>query len=134
MNTSERGAATEHFIFARLIEKGFEVYLPLASGSKYDCLIRHKVGRHSAAPARIQIRTASYDSRNKKPWVRLRCSNGRGKSRRYHHDEFDVLISYDPKTKKIYVFNEYEIRNKRQRVSCTEDDLENWGRVYRHGT
>lgn len=46
------------------------------------------------------------------PFLKLRCANGRGKSRKYREGEFDFIVGYDLFTDTAYVFSYNELEDK----------------------
>jgi hypothetical protein len=60
------------------------------------------------------------------PTIKLMCSAGRKKFRRYADDEFDAMIGYDLFTDTAYVFPREKISHLRALVTIADPYAEAW--------
>ncbi len=74
---------------------------------------------------RLQVRWAKHDPVGL-PRVKLLCSNGRKKYRRYADDEFDAIVGYDFFSDTAYVFPRAAVAHPRAFVTTAEQYAECW--------
>jgi len=123
-STSEKGAIAETAIKLRLLVNGFKVYISPDEGDKIDFLtLDPSTGRI----LKVQVKWARQE-KDGLPVIRVRCSNGRGKSRSYQEGEFDFLVGYDFYSDTAYVFSFDDVKGM-QSVSVREDAKERWNKL-----
>ena len=105
---SRRARVAEAAILFRLTLHGFHVANPVFDGAKPDFIIESPAGRL----LKVQVKCA-IEGKQTIPTLSLRCSNGRGKSRRYVDGEFDALIGYDLYTDTAYVYKADDVRGRK---------------------
>ena len=109
-------------MFLRLIRCDFTVYRSPLYGDKVDFVVQPP---GSSRLLRLQVRCVK-EGRAGLPTIRLLCSAGRKKFRRYTDDEFDAMIGYDLFTDTAYVFPRESISHIRSLVTISEQYAEAW--------
>jgi hypothetical protein len=99
LSNSDRGRIAEFAVLLRIAIEKLTVMAPLLSSSKEDFLVGKENGKRLC---RIQVKWTSL-SKEGLPTIRLRCSNGVRKFRRYTQDEFDFIMGFDPTTDSVYL-------------------------------
>ncbi len=112
----------EAAILLRVVLMGWDVYGSVFDGSKFDWIVN--VGGHLV---RLQVKSMSMMKKGS-PLMRLLCSEGRGKSRRYKKDEFDFAVGYDLFADRAYVWSWPEVKD-RTTVSAHPDAIERWDKI-----
>jgi hypothetical protein len=122
--TNERkGRIAEAAVLFRLALYGFEVYEPAFDDESLDLIIRRN------KLIKLQVRWASEDKRYGLPFIRLRCSDGRGSLKRYDDGDFDFMVGYDLFTDIAYVFSREEIKNNKSSVTIKPETAERWDKI-----
>lgn len=115
LSSSQKGKIAE-------VLNGFNVY-----GSPFDGDCLDWVIEKANKTYRIQVRWGSNN--DGRPCIRLRKSNGRGKSKRYANDDFDFIIGYDLFSDTAFIFSSKETSNHTSRIAITQDSIENWDKI-----
>lgn len=117
----KRARIAEAAVLFRLVLNGFDPYGTAFDGEKYDWIV--------AVPETGKLVTlqVKWASRRKQglPFIKLRCSDGRGKSRSYRKGEFDFIVGYDLFTDTAYIFKYEDVINKRV-ISIRPAAAERW--------
>jgi hypothetical protein len=124
LSTHEKGRIAEAAIMFRLAVYGYQVFNSFWDGTKSD-LIVDKPGM--ARPVRIQVKCAVAQSHSN-PLAYLRCSQGRGKFRKYTKEEVDFIAVYDMNTDTAYVYSWAEVEGK-STITVRERNAELWSIV-----
>jgi hypothetical protein len=121
---SEKGQIAEAAVLFRLTLLGLPVYGSAFDGAGTDWIVQSSSGRL----LKLQVKWASK-LRQGLPVIKLRCSNGRLKERRYREHELDFIIGYDLFTDTAYVYSWAEIAANRSTVTVRQDAAERWDKI-----
>ena len=120
--SNEKGQIAEAAVLFRLVVRRFTVFRSVFDGANVDFIVRPP---NSRKILRLQVRWAKHD-RVGLPRVKLLCSNGRKKYRRYTDDEFDAIVGYDFYADTAYVFPRASVAHVRAFVTTAEQYAELW--------
>lgn len=80
---------------------------------------------------KIQVKWARAPKNGGLPCVRLCCSNGRGKFRRYQEGDFEFLVGYDY-SDTAFVWSWADLRDYETVVTISAEAAERWGKIAVH--
>lgn len=120
---AQRARTSEAAVLVRLAVVGWEVYGSPFDGDKFDWIVNT-----GDRLVRIQVKTTRLNKAAGSPFIQLRCSEGRGKSRKYREGEFDFIVGYDLFTDTAYVWSWEEVKG-RAAISVTQEAAEAWGKI-----
>jgi transcriptional regulator with XRE-family HTH domain len=121
----KKAKIAEAAVLFRLTLHGFSPYGAMFDGEKADWIAANEA---TGRTLRIQVRSVKQEKYGT-PKIKLRCSNGRGRSRRLRMDEFDILVGYDLVTDTAYVFTPEEIAHLSVTVSVCAEAAERWDKL-----
>lgn len=123
---AQKGKIAEAAVLFRLALHGFASYSSASGGDHIDWIVEVP---ESKRLLRLEVRWAGEDGKGGLPRVSLRCSNGRGKSRRYDDSDFDFLVGYDLFTDTAYVFSVVDLGQHRNRITIRPENAERWEKL-----
>lgn len=124
LTIDRKAKIAEAAVLFRLVLHGLNPYTSAFDGDKVDWLVSFPGGR----TARIEVRWL-HRKLNGVLTLRLRCSNGRGKSRRMRGDEFDFVAGYDLFEDKAYVYSTAELEHVKATVVVDASAVERWDKI-----
>ena len=120
-----KAKVAEAAVLFRLVLHGFNAFGSVFDGDKTDWLVEvpetNKVWK-------IQVRWAK-PRKEGVPTLRLQCSDGRTKSRRFQKEEFDFIVAYYLKNDTAYVFSQAETQTHDYMISIRDDAAEAWHKL-----
>lgn len=122
LTRADKGRIAEAAVLFRLALHGLDVAQPVFGGSKSDWLVRNASG----TLMKIEVRYARLNKRHGRPYISLRCSDGRNKTRRYRSDEFDYIIGYDLYTDTAFIYSSKELEDNATAVAMDDEHAEKW--------
>lgn len=110
LDSNRKGTISEQKVLLKLLEKKFDVFVPIVMSQEEDCII--KIGKKIL---RIQIKTASMtkDHKFRVSIVRKRIQ-GKNKGLRIRYENIDFFIFYVPIIETFYVIPENKTRNVKE--------------------
>lgn len=117
----KRARIAEAAVLFRLVLNGFDPYGTAFDGEKFDWVVAVP---ETGKLVTLQVKWASR-GKHGLPFIKLRCSDGRGKSRQYRKGEFDFIVGYDLFSDTAYIFRYEEVMNKRV-IAIRADAAERW--------
>jgi len=124
LSSTSKGRAAEAAVRFRLSMLNLEV-LGGTGGESIDFLV---MCPHGQRIIRLQVRWA-YKGPSGAPRVRLRCSAGRGKEKRFEPDSFDILTGYDLITDSVYVWSAKELLEHKTTITVCAFAHEAWSKL-----
>jgi hypothetical protein len=125
LTSHRRAKIAEAAVLFRLTLQGFTAYASCFDGEKVDWLV---IEEATGRVLRVEVRCVHMQKYGY-PFIRLRCSDGRGRCRRMRQDEFDILVGYDLYIDTAYVFTAQELENHSACVSACPDAAERWDKL-----
>lgn len=122
-SSSQKGKIAEAAVVLRLAILGLDVYKSFFDGDKVDV-----VTQTGCQLQKIQVKWVSKGAYGE-PMIKLRCSDGRGSTRRYKDGEFDFIVGYDLERDTCYVYTEGEVVQHNTCVSCSKEAEEAWNKL-----
>ena len=110
LDSNRKGTISEQKVLIKLLEKKFDVFVPVVMGQEEDCII--KDGKNIL---RLQVKTASFskDYRFRVSIVRKRVQ-GKNKGLRMRYENIDFFIFYIPIIEAFYVIPENKTRDVKE--------------------
>ncbi len=129
LTSQQRGRIAEAAVLIRLVLHGYEVYTSVFDGDKVDCLV---CVSESGRILKLQVRCVHSLSGHGLPVVRLSCTEGHSKRRRYKEGEFDFIIGYYLFNDTAYVFTFDELVRHKRYVTVSNKYAERWDQLKPH--
>jgi transcriptional regulator with XRE-family HTH domain len=117
-----KAKAAEAAVLLRLTLLGAEVYGSPFDGDKPDWVVRTPRGL-----VVIQVKWGLKATKGA-PYIKLMCSDGRKRRRKYKRGEFDYVVGYDLHSDTAFVWSFDEIEGQRT-VSFKDDHAEAWDKM-----
>lgn len=127
LSSTTKARVAEAAVTLRLALLGFRVFRSVFEGDRVDCIVL--VGQSTV---KIQVKWARAPKNGGLPCVRLCCSNGRGKFRRYQEGDFDFLVGYDLYSDTAFVWSWADLRDYETVVTISAEAAERWGKIAVH--
>jgi hypothetical protein len=125
LTRQRKAKLAETAVLFRLTLNLFSSYSSIFDGEKIDWLV---IDETTGKVIRVEVRSVS-NGKYGYPFIRLRCSDGRGRNRRMAPSEFDVLVGYDLYTDTAYVFTAQELEGHEHWVSVSPAAAERWDKL-----
>ena len=126
LSKQRKAKIAEAAVLFRLTLHGLPAYGSWFDGDKADWLVRvPSTGRRLT----LQVKWARQ-GKTGAPSVRLKCSEGRGKLRRYVEGEFDFIVGYDLWSDTCYVWSWDEVAKHTSTVSICPEAAERWDKLF----
>jgi hypothetical protein len=117
-DTKLKGDISEYKVITELLERNYNVLLPVGDRLKYDLVIEIN-GKY----CRIQVKTAYRIAKSYKVNLRMSKTNRKiYKVEFYKKTDIDFLIAYVPETKEFYIFPIDHVLTKRGCISISCQD------------
>jgi hypothetical protein len=122
LTNMDKARISEAAVLLRLTAVGLEPFGSPFDGDTADWLVRARSG--------VKIIQVKFASRGKygAPCIRLRRSNGRGRSQPYKEGEVDFFVGYDLYADAAAVWTWSEVK-KHQNVSFHANAVERWDKI-----
>lgn len=125
LSTMQKAKIAESAVLFRLALLDLPAFGSVFDGDKTDWLVEiPRTGR----VLKVQVRWAQ-SWKHGLPTIKLTCSSGRGKSRRFKRGEFDVIVAYDLYTDTAYVWTWDELVKHKSTVTVSESAAEKWEKL-----
>ena len=122
LTNMDKARISEAAVLLRLTAVGLEPFGSPFDGDTADWIVRTRSGAKI-----LQVKFA-YRGKYGAPCIRLRRSDGRGRSRSYKAGEVDIFVGYDLYSDIAAVWTWREVR-KNQTVSFRDDAVERWDKI-----
>lgn len=121
--SSEKGQIAEAAVLYRLALHGFGAYQAVFDGERTDWFVRVPV---TGKTYRVEVRWATTAVTHGLPCISLRCSNGRGQTKRYETGAFDFIIGYCLFNDTAYVYSSDEVKHLIRSITVAPEHAERW--------
>lgn len=128
LENKQKGRIAESAIFFRASLLNIPFYKAIMDGDKIDCLVHDQ---KKDLFKKVQIRWAGQWGSKGSPKLRLTCTEGRYKYRRYRDDEFDYLIGYNLYTDTAYVYTQNDLKKYKKAISLRPEHAEAWHKLFK---
>jgi hypothetical protein len=125
LSKQRKAKIAEAAVLFRLTLHGFPAYGSWFDGDKADWMVRvPTTGKRLS----IQVKWARQGKAGA-PFIRLSCSEGRGKLRRYAQGEFDFIVGYDLWSDTCYVWSWEDTARHASTISICSGAAERWDKL-----
>ena len=123
----QKAKIAEAAVLLRLVLHRMTPYGSWFDGDKADWLVQTESGKIVT----VQVKWAGQTNSSGfgLPSVRLKCTTGHGRQRRYEAGEFDFIVGYDLFTDTCYVWSWDEVSHLKAAVTITPEAAERWDKM-----
>lgn len=123
LTRQHKARIAEAAVLFRLSLHGFATFGATFDGEKSDWLVETVNG-----VKKVQVKWMKTGGRGER-LVRLQCTEGHNKTRRYNVGEFDFIVGYDLFSDTAYVWSWLEVEHLKSAVMLNENAAERWDKL-----